>query len=384
MLTHRQLVPERPSRAAHFVTVLLLLVGVGASLPAGAAPAVRIKDLTEIEGVRTNALVGYGLVVGLQGTGDGTQARFTIQSLANLLRRSGVTVPQESIRVRNVAAVMVTTELPAFARPGQRLDVQVASVGDAKSLQGGTLLMTPLSGPDGGIYAVAQGAVSIGGAFLGGGGGNSVQKNHPTAGRVVSGAAVERQVPLDLASFPSFRLQLRQADFATAQRIAGAINDYFDERVARAEDPGGVRVNSPARWAGDPVGLLAEVEALEVRPDVVARVVINERTGTVVMGSDVRVSKVALAHGNLTIEVRTDLEVSQPAAFSKLGQTKIVPQQEVRVHEGPLQVLTLEEGISVGELVDALNAVGVSSRDMVAIFQAMRAAGALHAELVVL
>lgn len=349
-----------------------------------ASPEVRVKDLVTVEGVRTNPLIGYGLVVGLQGTGDGTQAAFTIQSLANILRRSGVSVSQASIRVRNVAAVMVTAELPPFARPGQALDVQVSSLGDAKSLQGGTLLMTPLMGPDGATYAVAQGSVSVGGAFLGGGGGNSSQKNHPTAGRIPSGATIERSVPIDLASATSFRLLLSQPDFATASRIATAINAAFDGPVARAEDPVGVRIFPPSTLAGDPVSLLAKVEAVEVRPDAAARVVINEKTGTVVMGNDVRVSKVALAHGNLTVEVRTRLDVVQPSPFSPKGETTVVPQQDVTTTEEPSRVITLEEGVSVGEIVGALNTLGVSARDMIAIFQAMHAAGALHAELVIL
>ncbi len=347
------------------------------------APMVRVKDLARVEGVRSNPLVGYGLVVGLQGTGDGTQAAFTIQSLANALRRSGVAVPQSAIRVRNVAAVMVTAELPPFARPGQRIDVQVSSIGDAKSLQGGTLLMTPLFGPDGASYAVAQGAVSIGGAFLGGRGGNTVQRNHPTAGRVPAGAIVERAVPASFAADAAVRLLLDQPDFATAARIVAAINRTFGEGTAVAEDAAAVRL-APARSLGlEPVEWLARVQALEVRPDASARVVINEKTGTVVMGADVRVSRVALSHGNLTVEIVTSFEPSQPPPLSR-GQTVVVPQSDTRVTEEPDRVILFEEGVTVGEIVEALNAIGASSRDMIAIFQAMRAAGALHAELIVL
>jgi len=349
-----------------------------------ASPEVRVKDLARVEGVRTNPLIGYGLVVGLQGTGDGTQAAFTIQSLANILRRSGIAVPASAVRVRNVAAVTVTTDLPPFVRPGQNLDVQVSSLGDAKSLQGGTLLMTPLLGPDGNTYAVAQGSVSLGGSFLGGGGGNAVTKGHPTAGRITGGAVVEREVPVTLAGISSFRLLLNEPDFVTSARIAAAINSEFGKKVARAEDPVGVVLTPPQEFVGDPVGLLARVEAVLVRPDGVARVVINEKTGTVVMGADVRVSKVALAHGNLTVEVRTRLEASQPAPLSEKGETVVIPRTEVTAEEGPNRVLTLEDGVSVGDVVNALNALGVSSRDMIAIFQAMRAAGALHAELVLL
>jgi flagellar P-ring protein precursor FlgI len=343
---------------------------------------VRVKDLATVEGVRSNPLVGYGLVVGLQGSGDGTQAAFTIQSLANLLRRSGISVPQGAVRVRNVAAVMVTLELPPFARSGQRLDVDVSSIGDAKSLQGGTLLMTPLQGPDGNVYAVAQGAVSIGGAFLGGGGGNSTQKNHPTAGRVPAGAVVEREVVSGFESASRFRLLLKTPDFATAARIADSVNAALGLELARAEDAVGIRIDPPAARAADPVSLLAEVQAVEVRPDTTARVVINEKTGTVVVGNDVRVSTVAVAHGNLSVEVRTVRETSQPAPFSEKGRTVVVPQTEVLVEEEPDRILTLEEGVTVRELVDALNALGVSARDMIAILQAVRAAGALHAEIV--
>jgi flagellar P-ring protein precursor FlgI len=357
---------------------------LGCGLGARAAPGVRVKDLTTVEGVRTNPLAGYGLVVGLQGTGDGTQAAFTIQSLANLLRRSGIAVPQESIRVRNVAAVIVTAELPSFAQPGQRLDVQVSSLGDAKSLQGGVLLMTPLNGPDGRTYAVAQGAISLGGGFLGGGGSNAVQKNHPTAGRIASGAAIERGVPTELAGASGTRLLLTSADFATAARVAQAINAEFGEPLAHAENPVTVRLAPRGELAADPVALLSRVGAVEVRPDVAARVVINEKTGTVVMGQDVRISTVALAHGNLSVEVRTEFQVSQPAPLSENGRTVVVPQREVAADEEPSYVGTLQEGVSVGEIVEALNALGVSARDMIAIFQAMKVAGALHAELVLM
>ncbi len=366
-----------------FRAIVLALAALSLA-PALASPEVRVKDLVRVEGVRSNPLVGYGLVVGLQGTGDGTQAAFTIQSLANLLRRSGVTVPQGSVRVRNVAAVMVTADLPPFAKPGQALDVQVSSMGDAKSLQGGTLLMTPLLGPDGNTYAVAQGAVILGGSFSAGGGGNAVQKNHPTAGRIPEGAVIEREVPTGLATSSTFRLLLNDPDFATASRIVEAVDKTFGQSIAHADDAVGVRIIPPPDLARDPVTFLARVEAVTVQPDRAARVVINEKTGTVVMGSEVRVSKVALAHGSLTVEVRTRLEASQPAPFSEKGETVVLPRVEVTANEEPNRVLTLEDGVTVGEIVSALNALGVSARDMIAIFQAMKASGALHAELVVL
>ncbi len=370
-----------PARRARLA--IALLGGLTLS-PLWAAPAVRVKDLADIEGVRGNQLIGYGLVVGLQGTGDGTQAAFTIQSIAQLLRETGVLVPASAVRVRNVAAVLVTAELPPFVRNGQRLDVQVASLGDAKSLQGGTLVMTPPRDAPDITRAGAQGSVSIGGAFLGGGGGNAVQKNHPTAGRVPGGAIVEKASPTPTLARESFRLLLQQPDMQTARRLADAINERFGERSAHAEDSVGVRIQPPAALADDPVTFLSEIQSLEIRPDVVARVAINEKTGTVVMGQEVRISKVALAHGNLTIEVETRLEASQPLPFSDGGETTVLEQTAVFAQEEPNTVLTLEEGISVGQLVEALNELGVSSRDMIAIFQAMREAGALHAELVLL
>ena len=360
---------------------LLALLSVA---DAAASPQVRIKDLAQVEGVRSNPLLGYGIVVGLQGTGDGTQATFTIQSLANALRRSGISVPQSQIRVRNVAAVMVTADLPPFIRPGQPIDVLVSSIGDAKSLQGGTLLMTPLAGPDGNNYAVAQGAISLGGAFVAGGAGNGVQKNHANSGRIPDGAVVERGLPIAPLGEGPYRLMLKEADFATATRVADAVNAAFGAAVAHTEDSRSIRIVPAGSAPPDPVQLFAKIQAIEVQPDVPARVVINERTGTVVMGADIRVSKVALAHGNLTVEVRTTLTVSQPAPYSRNGQTVTAPQREISTHEDAAKVLTLEDEVSVGELVDALNALGVTSRDMIAIFQSIKAAGALHAELVVL
>ncbi len=362
------------------ITVLLAII-VFLTTPLAATPKVRVKDLASVEGVRSNPLIGYGLVVGLKGTGDGTQAEFTVQSLANTLLRNGVSVPQSAIRVKNVAAVMVTVELPPFVRAGQRLDVQVASIGDAKSLQGGMLLMTPLNGPDGKTYAVAQGAVSIGGAFLGGGGGNSVQKNHPTAGRIPSGAIIERQVPQALNQLGELRLLLREPDFATAARLAEAINQRFGFELARAEDAVGVRLNPTASLAANTVELLADVQEIEVVPDTIAKIIINEKTGTVVMGHDVRISTVALAHGNLTVEVITRKDIAPPGPFSD-GQATVVPQTEVSTREGPNSVITLQEGVTVSDVVETLNDLGVSARDMIAIFQAMRAAGALYAEIV--
>ncbi|MDQ7007267.1 MAG: flagellar basal body P-ring protein FlgI [Acidobacteriota bacterium] len=345
---------------------------------------VRLRDVVDVRGVRDNQLVGYGLVVGLAGTGDGTQAKFTIQSLANALQRMGVVVPPSSIRVRNAAAVMVTADLPAFARPGSRLDVTVSSIGDAKSLTGGTLLMTPLKGPDGRVYALAQGPISLGGAFAASGGGGSVQKNHPTTGLIPSGALVERTAGIDLAGRDSFELQLRSPDFETAFRIEKALNQAFDDSTAHAIDAGTVKVMIPDFLRDKPVEFLAHTLEIGVRPDVPARVVLNERTGTVVLGGNVMISQVSVTHGNLTIAVTERYGVSQPGPFSQGGETVVVPEGEVVVDEEPAQHLDLGPGTSVEELVKSLKKVGVTPRDMIAIFQAIRAAGALHAELVVI
>lgn len=345
---------------------------------------VRLRDVVDVRGVRDNQLVGYGLVVGLAGTGDGTQAKFTIQSLANALQRMGVVVPMRSIRVDNVAAVMVTADLPAFARPGSRLDVTVSSIGDADSLSGGTLLMTPLKGPDGRVYALAQGPISLGGAFAASGGGGSVQKNHPTTGLIPSGALVERTAGIDLGGRDSFELQLRAPDFETAFRVEKALNQAFGGSTAHAIDAGTVKVMIPEVLRDRPVEFLAHTLEVGVRPDVPARVVLNERTGTVVLGGDVMISQVSVTHGNLTIAVTERFGVSQPAPFSEGGETVVVPEGEVVVDEEPAQHLDLGPGTSVEELVKSLKKVGVTPRDMIAIFQAIRAAGALHAELVLI
>jgi flagellar P-ring protein precursor FlgI len=347
------------------------------------AATVPLRDLVDVQGVRDNQLVGYGLVVGLAGTGDGTQAKFTIQSLANALQRMGVVVPPAAIRVRNAAAVMVTADLPAFARPGSRLDVTVSSVGDAKSLLGGTLLMTALKGPDGRIYALAQGQVSLGGGFAAGASGSSVRKNHPTTGRVPAGALVERSSGVRLAGRSEFDLQLRRPDFDTAFRIERALREQVHAAAARAVDPGTVRLFVPAPLRDRPMEFLAAALTVPVQPTAPARVVLNERTGTVVMGGDVRVSGVSITHGNLTIAIATRFGVSQPAPFSE-GETVVTPESEVVATEEEGQTLNLEEGSRVADLVAALNKMGVTPRDMIAIFEALRAAGALHADLVVI
>lgn len=380
MFTRRSL----PARRFLALTLALALAPcvAGAVTPEGRG--VPLRDLADVAGVRQNQLVGYGLVVGLAGTGDGTQAKFTVQSLANALRRMGVVIAPEAIRVRNAAAVMVTASLPAFSRPGSRLDVTVSSIGDAKSLVGGTLLMTPLKGPDGQVYALAQGPLSLGGAISASGGGASVQKNHPTTGVIPSGALVERGTAIELVGHEFFQVQLRDPDFSTAFRIEQALDRAFDDSVAKALDAGTVRVMVPSVLRDSPVEFLALMMDVDVVPNVPARVVLNERTGTVVLGGDVSISKVSVTHGNLTISVVKRYGVSQPAPFSENGQTVVVPEGEVVVEEEAAARIEMDEGARVKDLVEALKGIGVTPRDMMAIFEAIRAAGALHAELVVI
>ncbi|NDY42265.1 flagellar basal body P-ring protein FlgI [Dissulfurirhabdus thermomarina] len=351
-------------------------------LAAGPASAARLKDVADLQGARANQLVGYGLVVGLSGSGDGTQAEFTIQSIVNMMERMGINVDPNAVKVKNVAGVMVTAQLPPFAKVGQKIDVLVSSMGDAKSLQGGTLLLTPLKGVDGQVYALAQGAVSLGG-FGAGGAGAGVQKNHLTAGRIPNGATVERQVPLALDGKGELRLTLHRPDFTTAHRAAGAVNRALGAPLARALDAETLAVAVPPAYRDDVVGFLARVETVEVAVDNRARVVLDERTGTVVMGSQVRLSTVAVAHGNLSIQIRETPRVSQPPPFSR-GQTVVTPETQVGVKEEAGGLVVLDTGATIGELVRALNAVGVTPRDLIAILHSVKAAGALQADLEVI
>ncbi len=344
---------------------------------------VRLKDLMEVEGVRGNYLVGYGVVVGLKGTGDGDQTKFTVQSVVNMLERFGVRVPKEQVKLKNAAAVMVTAYLPPNARAGQRIDVQVSALGDAKSLQGGTLLMTPLLGPDGKVYALAQGPVSVGG-FTAGGAGAQATVNHPTVGRVPNGAIVEREVPgVEINSQDQLIMTLRTEDYNTADQVVRALNQYLQGKYAKAFDHKTIELKVPKNYQGNVVSLLAEIGNLEVRPDGPARVVIDERTGTVVIGENVRISRVAVAHGNLSVEVRETPEVVQPLPFAR-GETAIVPRTGVKATEEKARIVVLEEGATLGELVRALNAVGATARELIAVLQAIKQAGALHAELVIM
>ena len=357
-----------------------ILATVGALIPE--AHAVRIKDIADIKGVRPNQLVGYGLVVGLEGTGDSADSLFTIQSLASLLEKMGVTVQTNDIEdVENVAAVMVTADLPPFASLGSQLDVLVSSIGDAENLQGGTLLFTPLRAADGYVYAVAQGPVSTGGFAVSGNSGDQVQKNFPTVGRVVGGALVEKELQSNFNEKNTLTLALKAPDFTTASRVAQAINRAFYNQLARTENAGSIQVTVPENYRGNTVQFVTMIEGLGVTPDMVSKVVVNERTGTVIMGENVRIATIAIAHGNLSIQINESQDVSQPLPFSPGGETVVTPESEIVVQEGKNPIFLVESGVSIGEVVKALNALGVSPRDLIAIFQALKAAGALQAEL---
>ncbi|MBJ6724822.1 flagellar basal body P-ring protein FlgI [Geomesophilobacter sediminis] len=360
---------------------LLAIVALLLALPL-AAQAARIKDIASFDGVRDNQIIGYGLVVGLNGTGDSQQTFFPVQSLANALERMGVTINKGSITVKNVAAVMVTANLPPFAKQGNKLDVLVSSLGDATSLAGGTLLMAPLKGGDSQIYAVAQGAV-LTNSFSYSGQAASAQKNHPTAGTIPGGGLVERELPNVLADKQNLRLNLHQADFTTAERIAQAVNTAFGAQTAALTDPGSVQLAVPAAYRGRVVQFVADLERLDVNPDVPARVVMNERTGTIVMGENVRISTVAVSHGNLTVVVKETPQVSQPGPLSS-GTTTTVPRTSIKVKEDRVNLSLLREGANLGDVVRGLNLLGVTPRDLIGIMQAIKAAGALNAELTVL
>ncbi len=360
------------SKKALFVVAFLLV----ATICEGA----RIKDIAFIEGVRKNYLVGYGLVVGLNGTGDKTGSVQTTTSVANMLKRLGITLDPKRLRLKNTAAVMVTAELPPFVSPGTRIDVLVSSIGDAKSLQGGTLVATPLKGPDGKVYAVAQGPISIGG-FLAGGKSAKVAKNHQTAGRIPNGAIVERRVPLNLAQAGQLSLILKEPDFTTAKRIEDSINKSFGMPVAQALSSGTVRLSLPEGFIAKPVEFIASIERLSVETDTPSKVVINEKTGTIVMGENVSISTVAISHGDITVEISTQYLISQPTPFSEGGQTVVQPQEDVTVEEEKARLVLLPESVTLGDVVRMLNLVGVTPRDLIAILQAIKAAGALKAEL---
>ncbi|MAM35014.1 MAG: flagellar biosynthesis protein FlgA [Micavibrio sp.] len=366
---------------AFWLLFLLAFVILGTSFRAEAATT-RIKDIVDVEGVRDNMLVGYGLVVGLNGTGDSlNNSPFTRQSLTAMLERLGVNVREQNLNTGNVAAVMVTATLPPFTNQGARIDVTVSTMGDAESLRGGTLLVTPLMGADGEVYAIGQGPVMING-FQAQGQAASITQNNPAAGRIPEGAIVEKEIEFALENLSQVRLALRNPDFTTARRVAGAINGFVPGNVARSENPASVTLIKPASYAGTIVDLITDIEQLPVEPDQVAKVVIDENTGTVVMGADVRVSTVAIAQGSLTIKITETPQVSQPNPFSDVGETVVVPRSEVDVNQGEdVRLAVMEEGVSLQDLVTGLNRLGVGPQDIITILQAIKAAGALQAEI---
>jgi flagellar P-ring protein precursor FlgI len=344
---------------------------------------VLLRDITTIAGVRDNPLVGYSIVVGLNGTGDRRQTLFTTQTLANIMQRMGVQIPANQVRVNNVAAVFVTASLPPFSRPGMSLDVTVSSIGDAKSLEGGVLLLTPLHGPDGQVYAEAQGALTLGG-YSAGGSGNSKMVNHPTVGRVPSGGTVERDTAVDLSHMTTVSVMLRDPDFTAAKDISAVINQQFKKDISTVIDSRQINVQVSNSGTSSVPDLISQIQNLSINFHPPAKVVVNERTGTIVMGGDVKLSPVSVLHGTLTVQVATKFAVSQPEPFSKTGQTVVVPDQNVEAHESSAKAIHLNDGASVEELINGLQTMGATARDIVAILQAIKAAGGLQAELEVL
>jgi flagellar P-ring protein precursor FlgI len=340
----------------------------------------RIKDIASFEGVRDNQLVGYGLVVGLNGTGDRSNTVFSTQTLANMLQRSGIAISPDKVRVKNIAAVMVTATLPPSIRQGSRIDITVSSLGDAQSVQGGVLIQTPLQAANDQIYVVAQGQVTLGG-YSAGGNGNSTQVNHPTVGRIPNGGLVEKDMALDFTGKSQLNLVLNQNDFTTMSRTVNAINEGAGANVASAKDGRTVAINVPANYSNRIIEFMALVENVRMDVDLPARVVINEKTGTIVLGKEVRIAPVSIIHGSLSLQVGTEFIVSQPQPLSKGGETVVVPVKTVSVQETKGRTATIRDGASVEEVVRALNTMGAGPRDVIAILQAIKAQGALQAEL---
>lgn len=372
-----------------FLKNLGVVVTAGALLLQPFAPAFaktsRIKDIVAIEGVRENQLVGYGLIVGLNGTGDGlNNSPFTKQSLIAMLERLNVNIRGENVNTGNVAAVMVTATLPPFANQGSKIDVNISALGDASSLQGGTLLVTPLIAADGEVYAVAQGGVNIAG-FSVEGDAASITQNIPTAGRIPNGGIVEREIDFQLEDLQQIRLALRNPDFTTARRIAQAINGFTNSTLAKAENSASILLRRPSNYDGTIVDLITDIEQLPIQPDQPAKVIISERSGIVVMGADVRVSSVAIAQGNLTLKINETPQVSQANPFADQGETVIVPRTDVSANVGEdVKLAVLQSGVTLQELVTGLNQLGVKPRDVITILQAIKAAGALQAEIEVM
>ncbi len=338
----------------------------------------RIKDIARIDGIRENMLIGYGIVVGLNGSGDSQNTLFTIQSVVNMLQKLGVTIPPEKLRLKNVAAAIVTAKLPPFAKKGSNIDVNVSSLGDSQSLQGGMLLVTPLQGGDSKVYAVAQGPISLGGFSAGTG--DKVQKNFPTVGCIPNGAIVEKNISTEIINEKTISIVLNNPDFTTAARTAVAINNTIESNIAKAIDAASIQVNIPEKYNDNIVNFLASLENLTINPDTIGKVVIDERTGTVIMGENVRISTVAIAHGNLTLIVNTKTEVSQPPPLSE-GKTRVYEETELSINEEGSKLLIIPYGPNLGDVVKALNVIGVTPRDLIAILKTIKRAGALQAEL---
>lgn len=342
---------------------------------------VRVKDLADIEGVRSNQLIGYGLVVGLNRTGDRVQQNiYARQTLQNLLERMGISTAAAGLKPENIATVLVTASLPPFIRQGSKIDVNVSSIGDARSLQGGTLIITPLKGVDGQVYAIAQGPVSIGGISAGGNG-NSVEINHPTVGRVPNGALIEKTVPTEFVANDQLTLVLRNEDFSTAAKLNQVVNAKFGSGTAKALDGRNIEVALPALYTGNRVGFIAELENLWLTPEKIAKIIINERTGTIIMGREVRLAAVAISQGGITVRIGTEYEVSQPNVLSRTGETQVVPQTTVEVKEKKPESIILPDGATIDEVVRGLRALGVSTRDIISILQGIKSAGAMNADL---
>lgn len=377
----RRLTSKAPflMRLAAFVCLPMLTLLAQA---VGPNRRVMLRDITDIEGVRDNQLVGYGLVTGLRGTGDRQQTFFTVQTLANAMQRMGVQISPGTVVVKNIAAVFVTAALPAFARPGMKLDITVSSIGDAKSIEGGVLLLTSLRAADGRVYAVAQGSLTLGG-YSDGGAGSTKTVNHPTVGHIPEGAIIERESVVDISRFKTVSLLLRNSDFTAARDIADVINKDFQKPVATAVDSSRIDVDVAQSGTTSVPTLIARVQNLSIDFRSPAKVIVDERTGTIVMGGDVKLSPVSVFHGSLTIEVQTSQLVSQPEPLSK-GRTITVPETTVAIKDAPAQSIQLEEGADVNELIKGLHAIGATSRDIVAILQAIKAAGGLQADLEVI
>ena len=368
----------QPSVIGHW-SLVITLTALLAFAPCPALASSRVKDIATISGARDNQLVGYGLITGIAGDGDKNPV-YTLQTVANFLQRFGMNVPPATLSSKNVAAVIVTADISAFKKNGSRLDVTISSIGDAKTLQGGILLQTPLLGADGKVYAVAQGAISLGGISAGNEGA-SVQKNHPTVAQIIGGALVEREIPTEIVRDNMIELMLREPDFTSSARMATAINQMFTNSSASV-DSTTVRVKIPEGMQDSVVDFVARVEAIELDLDIPARIVINERTGTIVATSKIRIAACAVSHGNITITIANTLDVSQPNALSQTGSTVVTPRTDTKVTEQQASLVNLPELPTVEKVAASLNSLGVTPRDMMAIFQAMKQAGALHAELI--